>query len=214
MEYELYHHGIKGMKWGVRRYQNKDGTLTAAGKRRARTDYASEARSMSDQELRSKVNRLNLEKRYYDMSKSNSRSSGNFDVASKALGSASGVGRIAKGGLELAGRSTSSVKVANQGVEGLSKSVSAAKKISDISASQKAVKRNRSKLENMSDQDLRDAVNRMDLERQYSSLRTENVNRGRTTVSNILDVAGDVLAVGASAITIAVGINKLLNGNS
>ena len=30
----LRHHGILGMKWGVRRYQNKDGTLTAAGKKR------------------------------------------------------------------------------------------------------------------------------------------------------------------------------------
>ena len=29
----LAHHGIKGMKWGVRRYQNYDGTLTVAGKR-------------------------------------------------------------------------------------------------------------------------------------------------------------------------------------
>lgn len=32
--YEIYHHGVKGMKWGVRRYQNKDGSLTARGKKR------------------------------------------------------------------------------------------------------------------------------------------------------------------------------------
>ena len=31
---ELYHHGILGQKWGVRRYQNKDGSLTAKGKKR------------------------------------------------------------------------------------------------------------------------------------------------------------------------------------
>ena len=31
---ELYHHGIKGQKWGVRRFENPDGTLTAAGKAR------------------------------------------------------------------------------------------------------------------------------------------------------------------------------------
>lgn len=30
----LMHHGIKGMKWGVRRYQNEDGSLTSAGKKR------------------------------------------------------------------------------------------------------------------------------------------------------------------------------------
>lgn len=31
---ELYHHGIKGQRWGIRRYQNEDGSLTEAGKKR------------------------------------------------------------------------------------------------------------------------------------------------------------------------------------
>lgn len=41
---ELYHHGIKGQKWGVRRYQNADGSLTAKGiKRYATKGYAEDA---------------------------------------------------------------------------------------------------------------------------------------------------------------------------
>ena len=34
MSNELQHHGIKGQKWGVRRFQNTDGSLTAEGKKR------------------------------------------------------------------------------------------------------------------------------------------------------------------------------------
>lgn len=77
---ELAHHGILGMKWGVRRFQNKDGSLTAAGKKRYGSD-GDEADSsgsggkaqgkksrpkkiseMSDAELRQRLNRLQMEK--------------------------------------------------------------------------------------------------------------------------------------------------------
>ena len=40
MENELCHYGIYGMRWGVRRYQNKDGTLTKAGQKRYRKELA------------------------------------------------------------------------------------------------------------------------------------------------------------------------------
>lgn len=72
----IYHHGIKGMKWGVRRYQNEDGSLTPAGKKRyaedaedadsevkeSRKQDVKNRRTLSDSELEEKIKRLKMER--------------------------------------------------------------------------------------------------------------------------------------------------------
>ena len=71
MDNTLQHWGIKGMKWGIRRYQNKDGSLTPAGKKRYSDSSSSKTdlSSLSDEEIRRKINRLQLEKQYRDLMK-------------------------------------------------------------------------------------------------------------------------------------------------
>lgn len=48
---ELMHYGILGMKWGVRRYQNKDGSLTSAGKKRYERDIAENLAKKKDSRI-------------------------------------------------------------------------------------------------------------------------------------------------------------------
>lgn len=81
---ELMHYGILGQKWGIRRFQNADGTRTPAGqKRRARLEAKAarkaerkeakrkrDYRKLTDDELKQRINRLELEKRYRELNKS------------------------------------------------------------------------------------------------------------------------------------------------
>lgn len=75
MDNQLQHAGVKGMKWGVRRYQNKDGTLTPLGKQRAankekkramKNDYKNR-KTLSDADIKKKIERLKLEKQLKEL---------------------------------------------------------------------------------------------------------------------------------------------------
>lgn len=67
----------------------------------------------------------------------------------------------------------------------------------------------RKDLSKMSDQELRDRVNRMNLEQQFSQLSSSKVSKGESYVRNTLEIAGSALAVTSSAVAIAVGIKQL-----
>lgn len=60
---ELYHHGIKGQKWGVRRFQNKDGSLTPAGRRRYDEPNVGREKTHKIPKKKS-LHRLKLEEKY------------------------------------------------------------------------------------------------------------------------------------------------------
>ena len=158
MEHDaLLHYGIKGMKWGVRRYQNKDGSLTPKGEARYDRDKRENA-------AKKKENRIDLSqpdpKRTVDAS-----------------------ANLAK---EL-------------------------KKLDESTTSKPTPKR--MDLSKMSDKEMRDQINRELLERQYNQLFAEvpaaQVSKGREALKTTLEVAGSVLAIGSSALGIALAIKEL-----
>lgn len=158
---ELYHHGIKDMRWGHRRFQNKDGTLTEAGKRR----YARDTKGLSDKK-----------KAKYEPD----------------------VDKWVKEDL------TSGRKLADE-TSGLTNKVKNA-----VDSSIRNTPKNRMDLSNMTEQQMRNEINRALLERQYNDMfAPQKSTRGREIASKVLETAGTVLAIGSSALGIALAIKEL-----
>lgn len=97
MNNELYHYGVLGMKWGVRRTPTQLGRTSERTRKRSAEDYHEDykrahskksAKYMSDAELRSRINRLNMENSYAKLTEKRSLISKGKTIAIKAISAA------------------------------------------------------------------------------------------------------------------------------
>lgn len=174
---ELYHHGVKGMKWGVRRFQNKDGSITEAGKKR----YARDAREKDFNKYDESSGK------YYKQSKKNGRSDLEFDAARYAKEDTERSKRLVDSSRNLSNELKRTVDTSNRN-----------RKVPKMD------------LSNMTDQEMRNQINREILERQYNDMfNPRKESKGREYASRTLETAGNVLAVTSSALGIALAIKEL-----
>lgn len=161
MENYLYHHGTKGMKWHIRRYQNPDGSLTPAGKERY-------ARDIRENNAKKKDNRIIID------------------------------------GPDPNRWVHEDIKKTKNTVDSVSRSLDLGKDIIDKIPNKKV------DLSHMTDKELRDRVNRANLEKQYlSTFSSETERKGKKYAKEALEIGGTVLATTSSALAIALAIKEL-----